>query len=452
MGPIPLPDEAPSLLIQLAEWEQVDAEKDARLRGVSLAHDAAAQQVARALRGCLDIREGFHGLEITSTSFVGRIDVGLVRIAVGPKLPAMPLSTLLRYAYGLRDISTFHETKVPIEGHGFQDLLVLMLVAEIEELVHRGLARRYVPEAQNLGSPRGRILINEIARTGGLVEARLQCRHFDRTTNWHLNFVLEGGLHMAAEITDDRDLRRRGLRMTEFFGDSHRAHLSGDDIVRAQQQVTRLTAAYIPALTIIRVLHEMLGIGFGPTERENRLPGFLFDMNTFFQRLLSRFLHENLSDIVVDEWQIRNVFAYAPNVNPKRRIAPAPRPDFAILHNNRLDGFLDAKYRDIWNRGLPADWLYQLSVYALSAPNQTSVLLYATTDPTARDEQVEIRQPIKSGTGDSASVICRPVLLQRLAKLVHPETAQSLGGARNALARYLVNPSPGLGPMPGVHQ
>jgi 5-methylcytosine-specific restriction enzyme subunit McrC len=68
------------------------------LKGGSLADDAQSRRLAEPLRGQLDIREGYEGLEITSTSFVGRVDIGLLRIAITPKLPAMPLARLLRYA------------------------------------------------------------------------------------------------------------------------------------------------------------------------------------------------------------------------------------------------------------------------------------------------------------------------------------------------------------------
>src|ERR1019366_9867300 len=107
------------------------------------------------------------GLEITSTSFVGRVDVGPFRIAIGPKLPAMPLARLLRYAYGLRDVTAVEETRSPTTRHGLHDLLIALLAAEVEELLHRGLARRYTPDSERLESPRGRILVEEIVRHGG---------------------------------------------------------------------------------------------------------------------------------------------------------------------------------------------------------------------------------------------------------------------------------------------
>ena len=159
MLPNQRPEGAPAIVVELAEWEKVGPAQDPRLQGTSLVDDTSAQRLAQALRDRVDIREGYQGLEIASTSFVGRIDVGPLRIAIRPKLPAIPLTRLLRYAYGLRDILTVAETSAPTAQHGFHYLLIAMLAAEVEELLSRGLARRYVPLSENLESPRGRILV-----------------------------------------------------------------------------------------------------------------------------------------------------------------------------------------------------------------------------------------------------------------------------------------------------
>jgi 5-methylcytosine-specific restriction enzyme subunit McrC len=105
MTPTPRPNGTPPFVVELTEWDQVGPARDSRLKGRSLASDMQSRRLAETLRERLDIREGYEGLEITSTSFVGRVDVGPLRIAVGPKLPAMPLARLLGYAYGLRDVA-----------------------------------------------------------------------------------------------------------------------------------------------------------------------------------------------------------------------------------------------------------------------------------------------------------------------------------------------------------
>jgi 5-methylcytosine-specific restriction enzyme subunit McrC len=440
--PSPATNRNSPVVVQLAEWQRVGPADDPRLVGLSLAQDSSAQRLADSLRGCVDLREGYHGLEIASTSFVGRIDVGSLRIVVIPKIPSMPLANLLRYAYGLRDIALIDETYAPTVRHGLHDLLIAMLLAEVEELLYRGLSRRYVPITEKLDSPRGRIIIEELIRNGGLTEPRLSCRHFERQTNWHLNQVLRMGLEAAARMTSDRDLRRKVYRLAAAFGEVGRnGTLTKDEIERAERGLTRLTAANGAALEIIRLLFSMLGVAFEQRNDLTQMRGFLFDMNLFFQRLLSRLFRENITTCIVkDEWPIRHIFAFAPDANPKNRSTPTLRPDFALFRRNRLSGFMDAKYRDVWEKGLPSEWLYQLSIYALASPTKTSILLYATMNDSARDERLEIRQPLQGSSEGYASVILRPVLLSRLSKFVDPDRTTKMTDDRRRWAEELILP------------
>ena len=440
MTPATRPDVVQPLVIDLTEWEQVSPVTDPRLKGLSLGNDMRSRRLAETLRGRLNIRERYDGLEIASTQFVGRVDVGPVRIVVKPKLPTMPLARLLRYAYSLRNIATVEETHSPNTLNGLQDLLIALLAAEVEELLHRGLARRYNPMVGKLESPRGRILVDQVIREGGLREARLPCKFFERSASWHLNQVLRAGLEDAARRSEDFGLRRRLHKLSAMFADIEPvARLDYGEIDRAERELTRQTAASLPALTIIRLLQDDLGVAFDTTQQVSRMPGFLFDMNVFFQRLISRFLHDNLTTArIADERPIRKLFAYALDANPRKRSAPSPRPDYALFRDNKLYGFLDAKYRDVWELGLRAEWLYQLSIYALAAPCEVSVLLYASMSAQARDERVEIRQPIPWSSKEPASVIVRPVPLPHLAELLDPDRAGSLAGERAQLADQLV--------------
>jgi 5-methylcytosine-specific restriction enzyme subunit McrC len=435
--------------IELAEWSEVGPTEDARLKGMSLGKDAQAHRIADVLRARVDIREAHDGLKITTTSFVGRVDIGPLRIIIRPKLPAMPLTRLLRYAYGLRDLSIIEETQTPVAQCGLEDLLIAMLAAETDELLHRGLSRHHVPLESRLESPRGHILISELARRGGVMEARLSCRYFERLADWHLNQVLRAGIIVAAGMSSDHELRRRLHRSADRLGSvSSKVRLDIRDVDRAERGLTRLTSAYAPALTIIRLLCEMRGVIFDTVSDLNATPGFLFDMNVFFQRLLSRFLRENLTTHrIEDEFVIQDIFSYAPSGNPKRRIAPKPRPDFGLFEEKRLIGFLDAKYRDIWARGFPVDWLYQGSIYALASPARVSVLLYATMSEDACGEKIDIQQPIAWSNRPPGSVIFRPVPIPTLARVLSTDSAHSLSNERQALAESLVSLSGSVPPF-----
>ena len=439
------PEGSSVVVIELAEWDRVGPTRDRRLAGLSLAGDPPVQRLVEVLRSRVDIREGFEGLEIGSTSFVGRVDVGPLRIVVRPKLPLMPLTRLLRYAYGLRDLGPpLDETRAPTARHGLHDLLVALLAAEVEELLHRGLARHYVPLVKVLGSPRGRILVPELVRQGGVREARLPCQYVERRADWRLNRVLCAGLALAGRVTGDRDLRWRVHRLSEGFSDvAPPARLTTKDLDNAEQDLTRLTATYAPALAIIRLLLDAQGLAFEQAVGQvRRTPGFLFDMNAFFQRLLSRFLHEHLpAELSVEDEQIaRGVLGYAPDANPRRRTAPYLRPDFALFQGGVLQCFLDAKYRDVWDRGCPTEWLYQLSLYALASPgHRGSVLLYASMAADARDERVDVRPPSLRSDTALTSVVLRPVVLPRLADLVGPDISDRRAAERCRLARELVS-------------
>ena len=229
-------------------------------------------------------------------------------------------------------------------------------------------------------------------------------------------------------------------QLTAALGDIQRvARLGSADIDRAERELTRLTDAAGPALSIIRLLHDSQGLAFESSQHSSRMPGFLFDMNKFFQRLISRFLHDHLTGTrIADEKPIRDVLVYAPDGNPRQRKVPAPRPDYALFRGKELRALLDAKYRDIWEKNLPAEWLYQLSIYALASPNGVSVLLYASMAAEARDEQVDVRQPVDGVNAISASVIVRPVPLPYLAELLNPNRFEAMATKRRQLATDLV--------------
>jgi 5-methylcytosine-specific restriction enzyme subunit McrC len=424
--------------IILSEWTRIGPAEYPELGRVQL--DLPVKRSLASLRGRIDIRPGFDGLEIESTSFVGRIDVGSLRVAIQPKLPAVPLTKLLRYAYGLRDIGTIGETSTPTVYDGLHDLLISMLADEVDELLHRGLARHYIAISADLGSPRGKILVEQFAQRGGAIEARLPCRYFERRVNWQLNQVLRAGLRTATWMTDDRSLRRRVHALADRLDDIQDIdRLTTDDIDRAERALTRLTSASAPALTLIRLLTEMQGVAFEPNKPTSRTPGFLFDMNRFFQRLLSRFLRENLVlEQIKDESAIGSLFAYSADANPKRRSSPRPRPDYALVRGTKVEAFLDAKYRDIWEKGYPSDWLYQLAIYALASPSQVSVMLYATMSAGAQDECIEIRQPLTWSNKGPAVVILRPVLLQKLVECVSPDRKHAAPFQRRQFAIDLV--------------
>jgi 5-methylcytosine-specific restriction enzyme subunit McrC len=155
------------------------------------------------------------------------------------------------------------------------------------------------------------------------------------------------------------------------------------------------------------------------------LPGFLFDMNHFFEVLMLRFLRENLPGYtVIDQYRLRGMMSYVPGYNPRRRQAPTPRPDYVISQDGKIIAMLDAKYRDIWTHNLPRDMLYQLAIYALSqGTGGQATILYPTVDPTAKPEVIDIREVLYGE--HRAQVVLKPVNLLLLEQLLTASGAQA---------------------------
>jgi 5-methylcytosine-specific restriction enzyme subunit McrC len=234
------------------------------------------------------------------------------------------------------------------------------------------------------------------------------------------------GLRLAASLASAVELRRESRRLASLMDEQvSPIRLDGVVMDQAISKMNRLTTAYASALSIIRLLVEAQGVVLEGQNVTTTLPGFLFDMNAFFQALVSRFLRENLPDYAVrDEHALKGMMRYNPKFNPQRRHSPTPRPDYVVTQHGMIRSILDAKYRDLWDKQLPREMLYQLVVYAISHRQRPqSSILYPTTSPLAKEARIDISDPL---FGKPIGQVClRPVLLTQLEKLVTSKTSQA---------------------------
>lgn len=417
-----------SASITLSEWQSLAPQSCPALAGRFLDGAPAARRLAEGLseRGLVGFTELRNGLLVKAYSHVGRIRIGDLEITIRPKIESASLLHLLRYAYGLRPLHQFADAKNQVENCGLEELLIVQLNAEVRELVARGLLRSYVATSDRLTSPRGRINLMQIAADGGRISASLPCRHFPRIEDTLLNRVLLAGLVLAAQMSGVVAHRRESRRLAAVMEEQvSPIRLDATALERADRQLNRLTKAYSPALTIIQLLLNAKGVVFDGESTPSTLPGFLFDMNAFFQSLMCRFLRDNLPTYRVrEECALTGMISYSPGFNPRRRQAPTPRPDYVVTRHDEILSILDAKYRDLWNTPLPREMLYQLVAYAVSLrEKRQSSILYPTTDSAAREARLDVRDPFY---GRPIGQVClRPVHLPTIEKLVMTNSAKA---------------------------
>ena len=419
-----------SIPISLIEWERKSPETDSDLVGLNFGRDESVRDMANLLSksGRLEISELSTGLSITASSYVGSVQLGNIKITIRPKISGSPLLNLLRYAYGMRNLSLFSAVEYGAEDEAFQDLLINQLVAETMELISRGLNKQYIKIQEDLNCLRGRIDFQTLATRGGVKQALLPCSHYPRIENSLINQVVKAGLKISLRLTNDLILRGQLRRLIAILDESiSDVSLNWALFQNVRRKMNRLTRAYNSIIAIIEVLFESAGVSLDERyPAQLNLPGFLFDMNRFFQALILRFFEENLQGFGIQgEYGLKGMMAYIPQYNPLKKKAPTPRPDYAILKNGEIKALLDAKYRDLWENSLPRDMLYQLCIYAMSqGGNRTAAIIYPVTSEHTGEAKIEIRDPVY-GSG-KAEVVLRPLNLIQLDGLVSgPQTRQN---------------------------
>ena len=95
---------------------------------------------------------------------------------------------------------------------------------------------------------------------------------------------------------------------------------------------------------------------------------------------------------------------------------------------------LDAKYRDLWERNLPREMLYQLAIYAVSGiGDKTSTILYPVMSDEPKIQKIDIQHPVSQDSfmgAVMANVVLQPINLRKIAEWVSKN-------ADDELAKYI---------------
>lgn len=422
--------------ILIHEWETRGPANCDLLKGRFLDSSSGVKETVKQFKknNFLVIRELRQGLEIEARSYVGRLRIGDLNLLILPKIKGESLIRLIRYAYGFRNLNLLSDSVHFTDQMGFEDLLICQLNSEVQDLIRRGIHRSYISKNERLSSPRGKINLTELVKDSGFISATIPCTHYPRITDTLLNQTLLAGLNLAASMASAIEIGRKSRQLASILQEGvTTVRLDRSTLSRAMSQLNRLTASYSSALKVIQLLVEAQGISLKGEITGYRLPGFLFDMNAVFQALLSRFLRENLDGYSVqDEYSLRDLMKYDPEFNPKCRQPPTPRPDYVITQNGKIKAVLDAKYRDLWQKPIPREMLYQLVIYAIShSKTPRSTILYPTMNNFAKEARIDISD---LSYGNQIGQVCiRPVHMPTLLGLTIDHSSRGRTG-RKALA------------------
>ena len=410
--------------IVLNEWQEILPDNENSLINFYF-KNPKSQKIIENLkkRGILEIEELKNGLRIRSFSYVGKVQIENIQIKVIPKIDNIPLLKLLTYTYNLKDLKIVEESLYSLKKTNFFDVLIYQLYLEIETIYSRGLIKIYKMKNEYLKSPRGRIDVNRLYSKRHPPPDSLPCIYYERNSDNLLNSLLIAGLKLALQMTDSLFLKRKISLFYRLISEhANHTKLNGNNFKKAFSMIDRLNSHYLPALNLIKLLFEANGLNMD--DSMYYFNGFFFDMNKFFQDLLSKLADDFLSNYnIKKEFVFYNLFEYEKTFNFKNKKSPVIRPDFAILKGNKIISFIDAKYRDLWENKLSREILYQLTIYSLSEIESKQVkILYPTTNENAQIQKIHFKNPITNMR--KSEIILQPVLLSKIAFLLGKSMSQ----------------------------
>ena len=151
----------------------------------------------------------------------------------------------------MRNLKLFSVMEYGTEAQAFLDLIIDQLIAEIMELISRGLNKQYIKLQEDINCIRGRIDFQRLAIGGGLKQALMPCSHHPRIEDSLINRVLKAGLKISVRLTNDLILRGQLRRLIAILDESvSNIRLNWALLQNVRRKMNRLTKAYNSIISI----------------------------------------------------------------------------------------------------------------------------------------------------------------------------------------------------------
>ena len=322
---------------------------------------------------------------------VGVIQVGNLTIEILPKADKAPDSPAQKQKWqgamiemlrrsGFIRVASMSDARLRLRSSSLLDIYFESFLADIEELVHHGLVRKYRQACGNLPVLKGRILFQQHLTRNLVHRERFFTAHVFYDRNNLFNQILRVALDVLVRVSSNPHLVALAGSLAILFQDV-------DNVVVTERTFTRLsytrnTERYRRALQLARLII----MNYSPDVRggSEDVLAILFDMNFLFER----FIYAQLK--WAEARQALRRIAFKTQVS--RRFWSADgmeksiRPDIIAQIGNGRDQervVMDTKWK-IPGDGKPSDAdLQQMHAYNVQFGARRSFLLYPRVSNTA---------------------------------------------------------------------
>ena len=312
---------------------------------------------------------------IVFKNYVGVVQVGGLTIEILPKadkkadadknLWQSVLLNMLKVCKRIR-VESVSETQLKKRHHSILDVYFEMYLAEIEQLVNKGLIKRYQKSQSNQNALKGKLLFAKNIQQNLVHRERFYCEHQVYDRNHLLHQILYKGLRILKTFVNDA-LKDRLNRLLFEFQEIENIEISEKHFRKIV--FDRKNSDYQKAFDIAKIiiLNYSPSLNYGS---ENLLT-LLFDMNALWEEYIFRILQKHKKDEEKVSRQDSKKFW-------KNKCI---RPDI-ILQIEQKTFVIDTKWKIIETNNPSDEDLKQMFVYNLHWDAEKALLLYPKTGQT----------------------------------------------------------------------
>ncbi len=299
-------------------------------------------------------------------STVGALEIGDLSVLIQPKIGIPKLLSLACYAmrmYRQQDMHQFDFAR----DKTLPDTLALALVAAARRSFSRGLLHGYQRREEALHTVRGRIRFAEQIRRRFGVPLPVEVRYDELTDDILENRLVKAAVMRLGVMRLRSSDARRGLGwIAGMLGDVSLVDFASNDVPSVS--FNRLNEHYRVVVGLARLV--LMHSAFESKRGTVRASGFLMDMNKVFQEFVTAALRDalRLSESAFCEKSIPSL-----DVGGKAGL----RPDLTWWDGSDCVFVGDAKYKDLDDKGVRPDDLYQLLAYMTALDLPGGLLIYA---------------------------------------------------------------------------
>jgi len=285
--------------IQVFEWESLKVAGSGSLDGLCISPVEFDQLVAWQDSQQQAYFQVGHK-RLTMTQWVGVVQTPSVSIEVLPKAEARGefldrMSLLAKWSKVLilmvsnaldLDIRQSDATLLNARNHSLLDLFFLLLIKEVEELMHQGLVKRYHREDRQRTALRGRFDFTKQIRLNAFHQERFFTSAQEYDTQHPINEILLAAIRMSIRCAWSTNTVSSAQNLVHCFPDWPARSFGFSDFDRIV--IDRKTEGYQKALSLSKLV--LLKLAPQIETGKHSVMGLFFDMNQLWEEWLRHLL------------------------------------------------------------------------------------------------------------------------------------------------------------------